>query len=1852
MDRQTQIWEENRQEREEKALSMADSEENRSESSDGNEYANKLQEFEWTMNAKKMSAKENAHVVAMREALAINYQSFMATYNEHMEIEREINAPNEEPGSWAAVLEEKYRMPDSLDNDVSKTNSPSMLHLFREVFDIVEKKYLEMEAARWHYNPHYDFARGRGIWGPHLGTQRHLDRPISRLESLGIVTMRELADRSSAIPSAPSLTIPNTPTPALSLTNLASSSSNPPPLIPIPPSILHQTIHHRDAPTLLTELTPAIFKAFVMKVATLRSQGQVCPIDSWIPERSEARYSLGYHMLAHKVVKDETEFLNSLNDVATFLTLSNVLISKMSLMKDGVSHVALVRQTLLFDIDLRQASNAINKVVDLISKFRSNHKEIVELPNIDEQKLFTEAMIDINLKRQGVSQGQRVIFQDMKDEKTPKIVNLSQSFTRLIVLCTDAKSICDKAHTYGMRFPDQTDQSTKPGAKSSNPHLPGGGTGGGGKRALESDQHLKSATGKTCSFCGYDNHLVKDCNQKRDGKKNPYFNHIRVDYEKSPAWKQCLKKFPRILEIVGYPRAPSQAHLEAYAKLDGETDGKPSKKPFKGNPPCVHLNTISQHCEKCDACKHVVHLLTNNDDVCALISNDHSPYLNFAEINIPNKRKKTQEKLDVEGLPVIQKVPSWALVDTGALHGSYVGTWIIKHNLTVVEENLKRQICSPINNSCISLTDSVLANVSLYDKDKNNKFDFEIKLKILSSLDDKEYGLIIGLPDIKRHNLLNKLANQFTDAKIDSNVRELQSVSVRKNLKRYSESDKFANQPIDLKSGSVGGGLKSSTSPSAHTRITINQAQTAPMINGVDDMLSTMHSQHKPVHRNHVYDEDDEVIQYNYWDDAWQKNDVENSSIKEDLIGPIVSKINSSDPTFAKEIYTFLTKYEDLFSRNLNAIPADLDPLEIEVDSKKFMTKQSQGPPRMMTTEKESHIEKFIAEGLKSNIIRPSKATHYSQVHLVAKPTDDPTVKKWRTTIDYRFFNQCITPQHWPLPNISQMLQRIGRAKPKYFAKLDMTSGYWQAPLAENTKRFTAFITFMGIFEWNRAPMGTQPAGGYFHYCIAFVVLVNLVYKILEAYIDDILIHAKTKDEFMTNLDLVFSRFRKHRITFNPDKVFFSDSTMEFVGHEIAHDGIQFSKKKLSGVNDIPVPATKGELKKFIGAANYFRDHVRNHSDLTHPLNELLPKYDRKQRNHKITWTDELKEAFYALRDAVANCPKLHFINDFWEIGLETDASDYGIGAFLFQINPETGQKIPVHFVSKSLTGPQLRWSTPEKEMYAKYFAVKKLEYMLGDVPFTWYTDHKNNTLVRNNGSDKVLRWDLYLQQFDITKKYIKGEDNEITDSWSRLCAVSDKTEYLTLLEEMECPSSEYLNLMTEKVMTIEEIAILAQPRELNPEVYRKLAKVHNSSVGHLGVERTMAKLKRHGDQWEGMKADIISFIKKCPCCQKMSKLKVPIHTTPFTTASYGLMKKLSMDCIGPLKETEDGYTHILVIIDNFSRYACLYALKGVTALEVAANVLTHIGMFGCPQILQMDNGTEFINETVSEVVKLIDTTSAAILAYSKEENAIVERCNKEVMRHLQAMVFEINKRNAWKIYLPLAQRIINSEIHSRIGVSPNELVFGGKIDLDGGFLTTPIVQSQNVNISNWSSDMINLQNKLVDIAQKRQIEQDEIFIQKRQQNALVTQFRPNSFVLVQYPNSAMGTRAPTKLHTHWKGPMRVISNKGAEYTLLDLVQNKNVTVHVTRLKEFEHDPARHNPLEIAAKDYEEDEVEKIIRHTGDPKRKSSMDFLVRWLGYDDSEDLWLPWSALRNNVALHTYLRDNNMEKLIPKNV
>ena len=142
-----------------------------------------------------------------------------------------------------------------------------------------------------------------------------------------------------------------------------------------------------------------------------------------------------------------------------------------------------------------------------------------------------------------------------------------------------------------------------------------------------------------------------------------------------------------------------------------------------------------------------------------------------------------------------------------------------------------------------------------------------------------------------------------------------------------------------------------------------------------------------------------------------------------------------------------------------------------------------------------------------------------------------------------------------------------------------------------------------------------------------------------------------------------------------------------------------------------------------------------------------------------------------------------------------------------------------------------------------------------------------------------------------------------------------------------------------------------------------------------------------------------------------------------------------------------------------------------------------------------MDNKPEFINQVVTETMTLLGTTGADVLAYSNEENTIVERANKEVMRHLRAFIYELNKRTQWPQYLPLAQRIINSEVSSVTGVSPNDLLFGGKLETEGVLLQQIPRSAQLEPLSDSSSNMLTTQNKLIALAQKREREKGDSHI-------------------------------------------------------------------------------------------------------------------------------------------------------------
>ena len=214
--------------------------------------------------------------------------------------------------------------------------------------------------------------------------------------------------------------------------------------------------------------------------------------------------------------------------------------------------------------------------------------------------------------------------------------------------------------------------------------------------------------------------------------------------------------------------------------------------------------------------------------------------------------------------------------------------------------------------------------------------------------------------------------------------------------------------------------------------------------------------------------------------------------------------------------------------------------------------------------------------------------------------------------------------------------------------------------------------------------MGVKPAANYFHNTMTSIVL--LVFVICEVCLDDILVYGEDAGEYLKNLRTVFERFRKYKITLNPDKCLFGVTSLEFLGHTLNEHGISFARQKLDSVIQFIKPVNVKQLRSFIGLVNYFRDHIRNHSQVLKPLQDLLTQHIKLGKPRAILqWNKEAEDSFQKIKDHVNSCPLLYFINEKAPIFLHTDASDYAIGAYLFQVIENKEQ--PIRFMSKCLSG-------------------------------------------------------------------------------------------------------------------------------------------------------------------------------------------------------------------------------------------------------------------------------------------------------------------------------------------------------------------------------------------------------------------------------------------------------------------------------------------------------------------------------------------------------------------------------------
>jgi len=668
------------------------------------------------------------------------------------------------------------------------------------------------------------------------------------------------------------------------------------------------------------------------------------------------------------------------------------------------------------------------------------------------------------------------------------------------------------------------------------------------------------------------------------------------------------------------------------------------------------------------------------------------------------------------------------LLDSGALDANYITSSYLqilcdnKCNLKFRHAN--EHVTAAFGSSALSKKRVVMNFTLTHGRTKYNLHNEEFKV-----LDRMPFDVIIGLPCIRRHDLTRVFRVHFVDNQ----------------------------EPV--------AGLKGTV-----RAVTTN---TSSNPTAGDSWLFAMGS--KTVHKSILLDTeyDDDAIEQFTHEAPWDNPPL---NLEAD-----VSYLIYGDLELREKLHALCHQNRDIFSKAVGPTPASLPPFQMEVDKTQWERSMNRTPLRPQTAAKIMAAQKFIRQALADGVIVPSQAPYWSQVLLTPKKDGN-----FRFCLDYRNLNKCTKSMGWPLPNIASTLQRIGSHKPKYFAVLDLTSGYHQCPISIDSQDYTSFLTSEGLFKWTRLPMGPKGAPSYFQQHMCTTILAGLIHIILEVYLDDIIVFASTEGEYLQRIQTVFDRLRKFNITLNPDKCRFGLNKVEYVGHTIDETGLHFSQEKLDKVLNFPQPVTHRQMKTFLGLASYFRDHVHNHSALVHELQKMITPYCKTR---KLIWSEVTTHAFTQARNTIAMCPKLFFINENAPIVLCTDASDYGIGAYLYQVVDE--QEQPISFLSKTLDKTQMKWSTIEKEAYAIYYAFHKFDYLIRDSHFLLKTDHANLTYINTNSKQKVQRWKLAIQEYDFDIEHIKGENNIAADAFSRLCTPTEPLENdVETLFTIECSDS------------------------------------------------------------------------------------------------------------------------------------------------------------------------------------------------------------------------------------------------------------------------------------------------------------------------------------------------------------------------------------------------------------------------------------------------------------------------------
>lgn len=839
-------------------------------------------------------------------------------------------------------------------------------------------------------------------------------------------------------------------------------------------------------------------------------------------------------------------------------------------------------------------------------------------------------------------------------------------------------------------------------------------------------------------------------------------------------------------------------------------------------------------------------------------------------------------------------------------------------------------------------------------------------------------------------------------------------------------------------------------------------------------------------------------------------------------------------------------------------------------------------PQRRLNPTMKEVVRKEVVKLLEAGMIYPiSDSAWVSPVQVVPKkggmtvvrnekneliPTR--TVTGWRMCIDYRKLNKATRKDHFPLPFMDQMLERL--AGQAFYCFLDGYSGYNQIAVNPEDQEKTAFTCPFGVFAYRKMPFGLCNAPATFQRCM-LAIFSDLVEKCIEVFMDDFSVFGASFDLCLVNLDTVLKRCVETNLVLNWEKCHFMVTEGIVLGHKISSRGIEVDKAKVEVIEKLPPPTNVKGIRSFLGHAGFYRRFIKDFSKIAKPLSNLLNK------DISFKFDESCLNAFDILKEKLISAPIIAAPN--WKIDFELmcDASDYAVGAVLGQRKEKIFHAI--HYASKVLNDAQINYATTEKELLSIVYALEKFRsYLIGSKVIV-YTDHAaiKYLLTKSDSKPRLIRWILLLQEFDLEIKDKAGKENLVADHLSRLVNDEVTIKQQEIIEEFP---DEKLFMMQERpwfadIANFKVAGVL--PEGLNWHQRKKffrdanyyvwddphLFKIgadnllrrcvtkeeaknilwhcHNSPYGgHYSGERTAAKVLQSGFFWPTLFKDAYEHAQRCDSCQKTGGISKRNEMPLQNILEVEVFDCWGIDFVGPFPSSFSN-EYILVAVDYVSKWVEAIATPKADAKTVVKflkkNIFTR---FGTPRVLISDGGSHFCNSQLAKALEHYGVRHKIASPYHPQTNGQAEVSNREIKRILEKTVS--SSRKDWSGKLDEALWAYRTAFKSPIGLTPFQMIYGKSCHL-------PVELEHKAY---WALKFLNFEQTKAGEKRKMQLhELEELRCQAYESSKLYKEkvknyhdkkivkrdFRPGQQVLLF--NSRLRL-FPGKLKSKWSGPFTI----------------------------------------------------------------------------------------------------------------